>query len=106
MPRSEGGSVGVDGPVLQAPHPTGGSVQVEDSPDSGWLVSGVLLQSGAGSAQVLPTVGIPNPVALAPQTPAKALATITASAFRRPKANTLPWPLRSACIASMRCSVL
>lgn len=85
-----------------------GEVAVEDGEVAPGRVVGdvVLLQSGAGSAQVLPTVGIPNPVALAPQTPAKALATITASAFGRPKANTLPWPLRSACIASMPCSVL
>ena len=64
----------------------------------------VLLQSGAGSARELIETGIPAPVVLAPQAPAKAFATITASAFGFPKANTLPCPLRSACIASMPCS--
>jgi hypothetical protein len=66
----------------------------------------VLLQSGAGGARTLIEKAVHNPVALISQAPVKALATITASGFRHPKANTLPWPLRSARIASIPCSVL
>lgn len=66
----------------------------------------VLLQSGAGGARTLIEKAVHNPVALISQAPVKALATITASGFRHPKANILPWPLRSACIASIPCSVL
>ena len=65
----------------------------------------VLLQSGGGGALKLVVAGIINPVALVSQAPAKALLTITASGFGHPKAKTLPWPLRSACIASIPCSV-
>lgn len=47
----------------------------------------------------------PTPVALISQASAKAFATITTSGFAHPKANILPWPLRSACIASIPYSV-
>jgi hypothetical protein len=67
---------------------------------------GVLLQSGAGGARTPIEKAVHNPVALISQASAKAFATITTSAFARPKANILPWPLRSACIASIPCSVL
>ena len=50
--------------------------------------------------------GGPQPRAPISQAPVKALATITASGFGHPKANTLPWPLRGACIASIPCSAL
>ncbi len=66
----------------------------------------VLLQSGAGGARTPIEKAVHNPVALISQASAKAFATITTSAFARPKANILPWPLRSACIASIPCSVL
>ena len=69
------------------------------------LFGGVLLQSGAGGARTLIDKAVHNPVALISQAPVKALATITASGFGHPKANTLPSPLRSACIASIPCSV-
>lgn len=50
----------------------------------------VLLQSGAGGVQTSIEKRVHNSVALIFQAPAKALDTITASAFGHPKANTLP----------------
>lgn len=65
----------------------------------------VLLQSGGNGVGKLITPGVPDLVALVFQALAKALATITASGFGCPKANTVPCPLRSACIASIPCNV-
>lgn len=55
----------------------------------------MLLQSGACGARTLLDKAVHNPVALISQAPVKAFVTITASGFGHPKANTLPWPLRS-----------